>query len=228
MKTEFLANVSHELRTPLTPIRGYADVLARREVGPEATRRYAAQILASSARLERIVQMVVDFAALDSGRLRLEREPVGVSELVSETLADWRDRHPEREFTRRVARDLPPVLVDPGMLRRCLDELLDNAVKFSPGGEPVSVQARLAGDLPAPMVRLSVRDRGVGIEPQTAARIFSDFYQVDASETRPYGGLGLGLALVRRIIDGLGGDASVESQSDGGSTVHLLLPVTDQ
>ncbi|HVM14519.1 MAG TPA: ATP-binding protein [Egibacteraceae bacterium] len=228
MKTEFLANVSHELRTPLTPIKGYADVLARREVGPEATRRFANQILASTARLERIVQMVVDFAALDSGRLQLEREPVALSGLVGEALDEWRERHPDREFTRRVAKGLPPALVDSGMLRRCLDELLDNAVKFSPGGQPVSVTARLVTDLPEPMVRLSVRDRGVGIDPDTAARIFSDFYQVDASETRHYGGLGLGLALVRRIIDGLGGAASVESEAECGCTVHLLLPVADQ
>ncbi|HVM00492.1 MAG TPA: ATP-binding protein [Egibacteraceae bacterium] len=227
MKTEFLANVSHELRTPLTPIKGYADVLARRDVGLDATRRFAEQILASSARLERIVQMVVDFAALDSGRLRLKREPVALSDLVGEALDEWRARHPERDFHRWVARALPPVLVDAGMLRRCLDELLDNAVKFSPGGEPVTVTAKLDTDLPTPMVRLSVRDRGVGIEPKTAARIFSDFYQVDASETRHYGGLGLGLALVRRIVDGLGGDASVESQADCGSTVNLLLPVAD-
>lgn len=224
MKTEFLANVSHELRTPLTPIKGYADVLARRDVDPETTRRFAGQILAGSARLERIVQMVVDFAALDSGRLRLVREPVMLSDLVGEALDEWRGRCPDREFRRRVAKSLPPVFVDPGMLRRCLDELLDNAVKFSPGGEPVSVSARMLPGSPD-VVRLSVRDRGVGIEPETAARLFSDFYQVDASETRHYGGLGLGLALVRRIIDGLGGEASVESHGERGSSVHLLLPV---
>ncbi|MEX2621580.1 MAG: ATP-binding protein [Egibacteraceae bacterium] len=228
MKTEFLANVSHELRTPLTPISGYAHVLASRETGPDATKRYANQILRSAAQLERIVQMVVDFAALDSGRLRLEQEPVHLAGLVGDVLDGWRAHHPEREFTRRIAKDLPPVLVDPGMLRRCLDELLDNAVKFSPGGEPVSIMARLDTDGPASMVRLAVRDRGVGVTPETAARIFSDFYQVDASETRPYGGLGLGLALVRRIMDGLGGDVSVESQADRGSTVHLVIPVADR
>lgn len=228
MKTEFLSNVSHELRTPLTPIKGYADVLARRDVGPESTRRFASQILASTDRLERIVQMIVDFAALDSGRMQLKREPVALSEVVGEALDDWRVEHPEREFRRRVASSLPPVLVDPDMLRRCLNELLDNAVKFSPGGEAVSVTAGVQPDTSPAMVRLSVRDRGVGIEPDTAVRIFSDFYQVDASETRHYGGLGLGLALVRRIVDALGGDASVESRPDRGSTVHLLLPVAEQ
>jgi signal transduction histidine kinase len=77
------------------------------------------------------------------------------------------------------------------------------------------------------MVRLSVRDQGVGMEPDMAAQVFADFYQVDASETRHFGGLGLGLALVRRIIDGMGGDASIEAAPGEGATVHLILPAAD-
>ncbi|MGH8900515.1 MAG: sensor histidine kinase [Egibacteraceae bacterium] len=229
MKTEFLANVSHELRTPLTPIRGYAEVLARRDVGRDSTRRFAEQILTSTGRLERIVGMIVEFAALDSGRLAPKPEPVDLSLLVAEVLAAWRDRDGEREFRRRIPPRLPYVLVDRAMLSRCLDELLDNAVKFSPGGEPVLVSAALEPGSPGSqrLVRLSVRDRGVGIEPETAVRVFSDFYQVDATETRHFGGLGLGLALVRRILDGLDGDARVESEVGKGSTFHLLLPVAE-
>jgi signal transduction histidine kinase len=115
------------------------------------------------------------------------------------------------------------------MLRRCLDELIDNAVKFSPGGEPVMVTAaeEPSEDGHPTHVRLSVRDRGVGIEAETASQIFADFYQVDATETRHFGGLGLGLALVRRILDGLGGEAAVESELGKGSTFHLVLPVAD-
>jgi two-component system, OmpR family, phosphate regulon sensor histidine kinase PhoR len=243
MKTEFLANVSHELRTPLTPIRGYAEVLARRDVGPESTRRFAEQILASTSRLERIVGMIVEFAALDSGRLTPKPEPVDLGVLVGNVLDAWRNRDSEREFRRRIPTHLPPVLVDREMLSRCLDELIDNAVKFSPGGEPVMVSAALEpgdvrgnGGTPSKkekghtgtrLVRLSVRDQGVGIEPETAVRVFSDFYQVDATETRHFGGLGLGLALVRRILDGLDGDARVESEVGKGSIFHLLLPVAE-
>jgi two-component system, OmpR family, phosphate regulon sensor histidine kinase PhoR len=255
MKTEFLANVSHELRTPLTPIRGYAEVLARRDVGRESTRRFAEQILISTSRLERIVGMIVEFAALDSGRLVPKPEPVDLGMLVADVLGAWRDRDGEREFRLRIPACLPPVFVDRAMLSRCLDELLDNAVKFSPGGEPVVVSATLEPGEPARgsgakvssaspkgtvapegtpgkhqrtrLVRLSVHDRGVGIEPETAVRVFSDFYQVDATETRHFGGLGLGLALVRRILDGLDGDARVESEVGKGSTFHLLLPVAE-
>lgn len=226
MKTEFMNNVSHELRTPLTPIIAYAGMLARLGISSEEGRRYVAELLASAQRLKRVVQMVEEIAALDSGRRQLEAEPVEVADLIGAALDSWRSQHPEREFTRRVAKNLPRVLVDPGMLGRCLDELLDNAVKFSPGGEPIGVSAAVASDGPEPRVRLSVRDRGVGMEAETAARIFSDFFQADASETRHYGGLGLGLALVRRVMDGLGGDVRVVSEA-GSTTVQLLLPVAE-
>jgi PAS domain S-box-containing protein len=228
MKAEFLSNVSHELRTPLTPIKGYAEILARRDVDKDKARRYAEQILESTALLERIVGMIVDFAALDSGQVQLSREPVKLADLVAETLGDWRARHPRREFRRRVAKTLPPVLGDARMLRRALDELLDNAVKFSPGGEPVSITAVLEEGRGRRRVRLTVRDRGVGIDPETAEHVFSDFYQVDASETRHYGGLGLGLALVRRIVQGVGGEAEIDSAADEGTDVHLVLPVAEE
>ena len=96
MKTEFLANVSHELRTPITPIKGYANVLARRDVGAEATQRFAGEILNSTARLERIVGMIVDFAGLDSGRVVLEPEPIDLTAMVAETLEEWRAGHDGR------------------------------------------------------------------------------------------------------------------------------------
>ncbi len=228
MKSEFLSNVSHELRTPLTPIKGYADVLARRDVGPEETRQFASQILESTARLERIIAMIVDFAALDSGRMQPRIVETDVGDIVSLVLDRWRERQPQRTFTLRLARGLPKVRVDPKMLSRCLDELIDNAVKFSPGGEAITVSARMAGNGDGPRVQLSVRDRGVGIELDAAANLFSDFYQADGSETRHFGGLGLGLALVRRIVDALDGDASIESAPGQGATVNVLLPAAER
>lgn len=221
MKTEFLANVSHELRTPITPIKGYANVLARRDVGAEATRRFAGEILSSTERLERIVGMIVDFAGLDSGRVALAAEPVELEPLVAETLQDWRDANPGRVFGDLLNGQLPPVLADRTYLRRVLDELLDNAVKFSPDGDPVDVTAVTEGD----RVRLSIVDRGIGIDPKAAAHLFTDFRQIDGTETRHYGGLGLGLGLVKRILDGTGARVEVESEPGVGATFSLLLPV---
>ena len=228
MKSEFLSNVSHELRTPLTPIKGYAEVLARRDVGADATRNFAGQILDATGRLERIVATIVDFAALDSGRLELLPQPVVLHELVEQLLTEWRAEYPGREFRRRIGKTLPAAQVDPDMLRRCLNELVSNAVKFSPDGGPIGVTATEVHDADSrPMIRVSVRDRGVGIEPEMAARIFRDFFQADASETRHYGGLGLGLALVRRIVEGLDGHVDVDSKVGEGSTFHLLFPIAD-
>lgn len=224
MKTEFLSNVSHELRTPLTPIRGFADVLSRRDVAPQEVQRYAGQIVSSAERLERVVTRIVDFAALDSGRMPARIEGIDLSALINDVLDDWRRRLPARQFRRRVARELPLVETDHTMLTRCLDELVDNAVKFSNEDEPVIVAASCDDSA----VRLTVRDRGVGFEPERAAAVFGEFYQVDASETRHFDGLGLGLALVRRIVDELGGDATVESAPGQGAAFHLWLPVAGQ
>lgn len=219
MKTEFLANVSHELRTPITPIKGYAHVLARRDVGPDATRQFAGEILDSTLRLERIVGMIVDFAGLDSGRVLLRREAVDVPSLVGPVVERWREAHPDRVVALRIARGLPPVWGDPDYLSRCLDELLDNALKFSPGGEDVIVAARTDGA----RVALQVIDAGIGIDPEAAARLFTDFVQADGTETRSFGGLGLGLGLVKRIVDGIGGEVVVRSEPGQGSAFTLLL-----
>ena len=223
MKGEFLANVSHELRTPLTPIKGFAEILARRAPDADAARRYAERILDSAERLERVIATIVDFAAIDSGRLTAGRQEVAVAALVAKGLGRWRARHPEREFDSHVPDGLPPILGDGVLLGRCLDELVDNAVKFSPGGQAVTVSAAAAGEDP-PLVRLSVHDRGVGVEPHAATEIFDDFYQAEGGETRQFGGLGLGLALVRRVVDQLGGQVEVESREGGGSTFTLRLP----
>lgn len=221
MKTEFLANVSHELRTPITPIKGYANVLARRDVGPEATQRFAGEILNSTARLERIVGMIVDFAGLDSGRVTLDPQPLDLTDIVGETLEEWRETHDGRVFGNFLNGGLPPVLADRTYLRRVLDELLDNAVKFSPDGDPVDITAVQEGE----RVRLSVVDRGIGIDPKAAPHLFTDFRQIDGTETRHYGGLGLGLGLVKRILDGTGATAEVDSDPGVGATISLLLPV---
>jgi len=219
MKTEFLANISHELRTPLTPIRGYAQVLRTRELDRDQTVEFATSILTSTARLERVLGLLVDFAAFEAGRVDVDLAPTKLGPVVDAAIAVARDHHPDRRVTRRFARGLPLVLVDPSLLTRALDELIDNAVKFSEGA--IALTAERDGE----RVRLTVRDRGDGIEPGQLERITDDFAQADASSTRSFGGLGLGLTLVRRIAEGVGGELIIESTPGAGTAVHLLLPV---
>jgi two-component system phosphate regulon sensor histidine kinase PhoR len=226
MKTEFLSNISHELRTPLTPIKGYAEMLRRRDVPRPQAREFLSGIIDSTDRLERVVDLLVSFAAFEAGRLRLRAEPLKVRELLDGLAQRWHDKldssHP---LTKRVARDLPDVLGDRRLLERSLDELLDNAVKYSPGGGRVSVTAKLSSNGGGPSVEISVTDHGIGIPEDRLDTVFDDFSQADASATREFGGLGLGLSFVRRIVLAHDGDLLCESKPGKGSTFSIVLPV---
>ncbi len=231
-KSELLSNISHELRTPLVPIKGYAELLLRRKV-PEAKARQSLEEIAEAAdRLELVVQRLLDVAAQEATPLNVRREPVAVRPLLESVVTRWKDRVDEKHpITRRVARDLPDLTGDRRLLERCLDELVDNAVKFSPAGGAVSVTASLStngtedGD-EAPAVRISVRDHGIGIPDDRLDSIFEDFAQGDSSPTRQFGGLGLGLALVRRVVKAHHGQLTCETTPGEGSTFSIVLPVS--
>ncbi|HEV2889028.1 MAG TPA: ATP-binding protein [Frankiaceae bacterium] len=221
MKTEFLSNVSHELRTPLTPIRGYAEILQRRpDLPSEKTVMYAGSILESSVRMSRVVDLLVDVAALEAGRVVPQRAPVRVATFLDDRIAAWRKREPSREFRRRVAPKLPDVLIDATWVAKAFDELADNAVKYST--KPVTFAATLAED--GRHVRLTVRDAGEGIPDDRRASLFTPFEQADGSATRTVGGLGLGLSFVRRVADDFGLDVVVESTLGKGSAFSLEVP----
>ncbi len=220
MKTEFLSNISHELRTPLTPIKGYAEVMRVKDIGRERTVEFAENIAEAARRLERIIGMLVDFASLEAGRMEIHLEPTDVGEQIDEVFQRWRKLEPERVFRRRVSKDVPQVNVDPRLLRRCIEELIDNSVKFSE--EAITITAERDG---IRHVRLTVKDLGMGIEPDALDSILRDFHQEDGSATRRYGGLGLGLSIVQRILDRFGADIVIESELDVGTDVHLYLPV---
>jgi two-component system sensor histidine kinase ResE len=227
MKTEFLASVSHELRTPLTPIIGYSELLSDREVPAERVKQFADAMLSSAHRLERIVAILVDFAAMEGGRMRIEAEPTSLSPLVARAVEEWRPRTQQHEFVTRFDPSLPDALVDVSLMRRALDEILDNAVKYSPRGGKVTVSVSSENSRTRRMLRLDVRDEGIGIEPQDLPRIFEDFRQLDASDTRSFGGLGLGLAFVKRIMEAHRGTIDASSVPGEGTTFSLLIPVAD-
>jgi two-component system sensor histidine kinase VicK len=228
MKSEFLANVSHELRTPITPIKGYAEMMSRKKFPREKEVAFINGILESTERLERVVEILVDFAAMEAGRLKPRVEPVPVRDLLEKATEKWSGRHATHRFVRKVDTGIPAVLGDRKLLNRSLDELMDNAVKFSPGGGRIEVTAEEFSNgsrsKRGARVRITIRDHGIGIEPEQMPGLFQDFRQGDGSETRSYGGLGLGLAYVKRIASVHGGDVLVDSVPGRGSSFSLVLP----
>ena len=224
-KSELLANISHELRTPLVPIKGYAELLLRREVAPAVTRESLEKIVRAADRLEQMVQRLVDVAAQEEAPLRLKLEAVSVESLIGDAVERWRARLDDRHVLEpQFDGPLPQVLADRELLDRCLDELVDNAVKFSPSGGVVTLTVEPSDDGDHPEVCISVSDEGIGIPPDRLSSIFEDFSQADSSATRAFGGLGLGLSLVRRIVRAHDGELSCTSTPGKGSTFSIVLP----
>jgi PAS domain S-box-containing protein len=227
MKSEFLSNISHELRTPLTPIKGYAEILSHKEVPQEKSRQFATGILDSTTRLERIVSLLVDFAAMEAGRLAPNARPVDLAGLLERVRFEWAGRDAKHRFEVDVADELPDVLGDERLLRRSIEEIVDNAVKFSPHGGTIKMKATTLDDGPGRArrtVQVVVTDEGIGIAPEDLPRVFSDFQQLDGSQTRAFGGLGLGLAFVRRIIEAHQGTIDVQSELDHGTRLTVVIP----
>jgi signal transduction histidine kinase len=220
---ELVANVSHELRTPLARIRVALDLAA--EGDAEVARASLADIAGDLEELERLVADVLTAARLDlSGASRgvppLRRESVDVAELVAQAASRFESAHPERPLEREVAADLPSVDGDPVLLRRALDNLLDNAHNGSrEPTDPVTLRAQIDGG----DVLVEIIDRGIGIDEDDLARVFRPFFRADKSRARQTGGLGLGLALVKRIAEAHGGSIELDSRPGEGTRARLRL-----
>lgn len=228
MKSELLSRVGHELRTPLTGIIGYANMLLHRRVTPDQSKLWHAQILEAAKRELRIVEMLEFFTAAGGGRAALHPEMVIVAPLVSSLVSTRAARLDDRyNLSLEVDDERAAALADRRWLSVALDELLDNAIKFSPEGGPIVVRV---GTGSGPIgtegryVTVTVRDRGLGIPPAAQESIFDEFVQLDASDTRAFGGLGLGLTLVRRVVDAYGGFLSCTSDLGEGTSVTVGLP----
>jgi two-component system sensor histidine kinase VicK len=229
MKTEFLSNVSHELRTPLTPIRGYAEILvAKPGLASDKVTAFATTIRDESLKMNRVVDLLVDVAALEAGRVSVSPRAVSVSDLLDARLKVWEGRAPARaaDFKRRLAKGLPAVHVDPTWVGKAFDELIDNAVKYTPAGTPITLVGSWSPD--GTRVRIAVRDAGPGIAEGDQGTLFVSFEQVDGSATRKVGGLGLGLSFVRRLAEDAGYPLSVQSRVGKGAEFALDLPVTSE
>ncbi len=229
LKSYLLANVSHELRTPLTAILGYADLLLGGILGPLAERQAAAVAIVqrNGERLSRCVGALLDFARIDAGRALVTPRPFALGALLEQTAGPLRPELAKAGLTLalEVEPDLPPVHGDSEKLAQVIENLLVNAMKFTPAGGRVTLLARRAPDDGPPGVLVRVSDTGIGIPPEQLEHVFERFFQVDTSTTRRAGGLGLGLSIVKSILDAHGAEVSVTSEVGRGSTFGFTLPL---
>ncbi len=223
LKSDFVANVSHDLKTPLSLIRMFAETLELGRVPDEARRReYYAVLTRESERLTRLIDNVLDFSRIESGRQRYDIAPGPVEPVVHEVLDSFRHPLAQQGFAVDVdiAPDLPEVPLDAEAVKQALANLLDNAMKYSADRRKIRVAARREGA----GVAIEVADEGVGIPVSERERIFEKFYRIGRSETQGRRGSGVGLALVKHIVEAHRGRVTVEGAPGEGSRFTLHLP----
>jgi signal transduction histidine kinase len=224
-KSQFLTTMSHELRTPLNAIGGYVQLMELEVQGPitEKQRQSLNRIMSSQRHLLQLVNAVLDLARIEAGRLEYRLEAVEVEAMVAGVVPMVEPQLAEGQLT--LTRSIDPrlcVRADREKAQQVLINLLTNAVKFTPEGGEVSVHARAAES--SRMVRIEVRDTGIGIPPEQLARVFEPFVQVPNQVRREREGTGLGLAISRDLARGMGGDLTASSTLGEGSTFTLALP----
>ena len=225
LKANLISNVSHELRTPLAHIKGYTELMADGQLGAVSAEQANALTVVTRAteRLGRLIEDLIEFSSASRTGLTLNLTPVLLPVLLSQAV----ERSGEKAKRAGVALDvdvegqLPQVLGDRERLSWVLHQLLDNAIKFTPGGGRIRLRA-------APQTRavlVEVIDTGIGIPRERMEEVFEPFHQLDGSPTRRYGGTGLGLALVRLILDAHGAPLNLESTVGEGTRISFTLPV---
>jgi signal transduction histidine kinase len=228
LKSNFVSNISHELRTPLTHIKGYLDLFAEGGLGSLSQPQLDALqvMMRAEERLERLIEDLIQFSLSSRSDLNLELEKVDLRSLILNSIHRVQSKAQAREIliNAALAQDLPSVWADQDKIGWVVLQLLDNAVKFTPRGGKVIIQAN--GNLGP--VNVSVIDTGIGIPTERIPEIFEPFHQLDGSATRRYNGTGLGLTMVRRIIEAHGSHVRVDSVVGKGSRFEFTLPSSHQ
>jgi two-component system, OmpR family, phosphate regulon sensor histidine kinase PhoR len=225
VRQDFVANISHEFRTPLTAIQGFAETLLGGALDDTANRRRFVEIIRNHAtRLARLTEDLLELSRIEAGQLELEFRPVSVEYLIESCLETARLKAAQRDLIVEVSipDGLPSIRGDANRLQEVLQNLLDNAVQYTPEKGRIEVQASQVGGA----VVLTVADTGIGIPQAEQGRIFERFYRVDAARSREAGGTGLGLSIARHIVDAHGGKLWVESAVGEGSRFHFSIPVS--
>ena len=223
LRDELVQNMSHELRTPITFIKGYVSLVLDGDLG-ELSDKQRESLEIVSNKTEQLIRLVNDILTLQTlSPDTLRKEPVSPADLAKRAIAGATVAAQEAEVDINLdcPAELPLVMVDPARITQVLDNLLQNAIKFSSSGGVISIELQEGEE----MVWMAVVDNGIGIPADRIGQIFNRFYQVDGSMTRRYGGVGLGLAICKQIVNAHGGKIRVESEEGAGSTFTFSIPI---
>lgn len=226
-KSAFLATMSHELRTPLNAVIGFSETIMEQVFGPLANARYSEYvglIHSAGSHLRDVIEDILDVARIEIGEMGLQEDIVDLRASLESAAAMVRPKAEDRniQMVCDLPADLPRLRVDAVRLRQIALNLLSNAIKFTPSGGTVRLSVRIDGD----GLRISVTDTGIGIRPDDVDKIWTPFYQADASLARRFGGTGLGLPIVRHYVEAHGGTIVVDSTPGQGTTFTVLLPAS--
>ena len=224
LKANFISNISHELRTPLTHIKGYVELLITESLGPVTEeQKHALQVSQqSSSKLETLIEDLIMVSLASRGELSIKQENVDIRRLASLAVKSFAGKAVERGVNLHavIDEDVPLVQADSQKIAWVMGQLIDNGIKFTPSNGSVVVSVKREGEN---LVIISVTDTGIGIPSSHLDDIFEPFHQLDSSTTRRYGGTGLGLSLVRQIIEAHGSMLDVQSAEGHGSTFKFPL-----
>jgi len=224
MKDELVATVSHELRTPLASLRGFSELMLKREFNEEKRREFLGIIQKETIRLSELINNFLDLQKMEWGRQSYEPVNVDLGAVLQESLALFEGGNQSHRFALEIDPVLRPVVADPARLRQVLSNLFANAVKYSPEGGEVRIQASVDGHEAV----VSITDCGIGIPADAMPFLFSKFFRVHNGPHRQIGGTGLGLALVKQIVLAHKGRVWAESTEGQGSTFHFTLPMAEK
>ncbi len=220
-EVELVSTVSHELRSPLSSLVGYSELLTSLENLDPVAKKRAEEIHAEALRMDKMVQNLLDLSRLELGKLEPQLEEVELTQLAKRALEGVRVRAPNYKFLAQLPANLPRVQADPDLILQVLDNLLDNAVKYSPEGSQITLSARrVEGE-----IQVSISDPGIGIPKDKLKDVFKKFYRVDSPLKGKVSGAGLGLSLCQLILEAHGGRIWAESKEGQGSTFHFTLPL---
>ena len=222
MKSDFVSFVTHQLRTPLAGIKWMLELAAQEPAIPADAASYIEDARAAAQRLIQLVNDLLDISRLERGRLTVAAKPIDLAELTREVLAETAVLVQEKGHRVSITGDasLPLALADPQLLRQVVTNLVSNAIKYTPAGGAIAVRIEPDGS----GLRWSIRDSGIGIPPASQSKLFEKFYRAENVVTLETEGTGLGLYLVRLIMDQLDGKVWCESEEGAGATFFLTLP----